>query len=261
MRALTIIYRHCFFPLCIALLINDALVQCVHRVHTVAGQTVILPCYRKATPSAYWRYNDSRTVCDIIEGEVYFDEQHSVYKDKVGYFSEELQKGNFSIKLLDVNSAHQGTYTCNFPETLIPETIYLTVKVFQVQCVHLVNGTLGRSVILPCTTSEVKTNVYWRFNASTTVCDIIDGKADFEEQHVKYKGRVETFQTEFPKGNFSIKLNNLMMFDAGIYTCNFPSTLIPVTVHLKVIENGSESLVRRSDSLLLCLLGYMLLSN
>ncbi|XP_060714891.1 butyrophilin-like protein 10 isoform X2 [Tachysurus vachellii] len=130
-----------------------------------------------------------------------------------------------------------------------------------VQSVHVVNGTQGRSVILPCSTSDVKTNVYWRYNDSTTVCDIINGKADFEEQHVKYKGRVETFQTEFPKGNFSIKLNNLTMFDAGMYTCNFPRTLIPVASYLKVTENGSESLVRRSDSLLICLLGYMLLSN
>ncbi|XP_047666936.1 butyrophilin-like protein 10 isoform X2 [Tachysurus fulvidraco] len=102
------------------------------------------------------------------------------------------------------------------------------------QSVRLVNGTLGRSVILPCSTSDVKTNVYWRYKDSITVCDIIDGQTDFDEQYVKYKGRVETFQTEFPKGNFSIKLNNLTMFDAGIYTCNFPYTLIPVTVHLKV---------------------------
>ncbi|XP_060714893.1 CD276 antigen homolog [Tachysurus vachellii] len=128
MRGLTIIYRHWFFPLCIALLINEALVQCVHMVHAVAGQTVILPCYTQAISSAYWRYNDSRTVCDIVKGKVYFDEQHSVYKDKVDYFPEELRKGNFSIKLLDVNSAHQGIYTCNFPNTLIPEITYLIVK-------------------------------------------------------------------------------------------------------------------------------------
>ncbi|KAK3527845.1 hypothetical protein QTP86_008674 [Hemibagrus guttatus] len=102
----------------VVVLAVTALVQCVHVVHSVAGETVTLPCPTSQIKldghNVYWRFNDSMTVCDIIRGEVDFDEQHAMYKGKVKYFPGEL-KGNFSIQLLDVNSAHHGIYTCIIP--------------------------------------------------------------------------------------------------------------------------------------------------
>ncbi|KAK3510011.1 hypothetical protein QTP70_025309, partial [Hemibagrus guttatus] len=107
-----------------------SLVQCVHVVHSVAGETVTLPCPTSQIKldghNVYWRFNDSMTVCDIIRGEVDFDEQHAMYKGKVKYFPGEL-KGNFSIQLLDVNSAHHGIYTCIIPN-VATEMVYLTIE-------------------------------------------------------------------------------------------------------------------------------------
>ncbi|MCJ8747582.1 hypothetical protein PDJAM_G00155190 [Pangasius djambal] len=104
-------------------------VQSVHVVDAILGETIILPCTsNQSTWTVYWRYSDSKTVFDIIKGEVKFDEQDPVYKGRVGCFPLEFAKGNFSIKLSNVKQSYQGIYTCNFPSTLTPHTIQLNIK-------------------------------------------------------------------------------------------------------------------------------------
>ncbi|XP_058237698.1 programmed cell death 1 ligand 1-like [Hemibagrus wyckioides] len=123
--------RLCFFPLGFVLLVNGASVQDVHVVHAVAGENVTLPCsvgqIKQNKFSVYWRFNDSTTVCDIIRGKVDFDEQHPVYRGKVKYLPREQVKGDFSIQLLNVNSAHHGIYTCNIPN-IATEIVQLTIE-------------------------------------------------------------------------------------------------------------------------------------
>ncbi|KAF5896081.1 uncharacterized protein DAT39_014226, partial [Clarias magur] len=116
-------------------------------------------------------------------------------------------------------------------------TFLLVIYRVSSQNVRVVNGTLGGTVILPCSTSQRNTNVYWRYGEKTTVCDIIAGEVDFEEQDAVYKDRVESFPIEFAKGNFSIKLKKLKKSDEGIYTCNFPRILTPDTLKLIVTVN------------------------
>ncbi|KAF5896082.1 CD276 antigen, partial [Clarias magur] len=102
------------------------------------------------------------------------------------------------------------------------------------QRIHVVHATLGETVILPCSTNQINSNVYWRYGEKTTVCDIIKGEVDFEEQDPVYKDRVESFPLEFAKGNFSIKLIRVKRDFEGIYTCNFPAKLHPESVKLKI---------------------------
>lgn len=104
-----------------------------------------------------------------------------------------------------------------------------------VKNVHVVHAVAGETVTLPCFISQIKQNkfsVYWRFNDSTTVCDIIRGKVDFDEQHPVYRGKVEYLQ-QGHEGNFSIQLLNVTSAHHGIYTCNIPN--IPTeTVQLTI---------------------------
>ncbi|MCJ8747583.1 hypothetical protein PDJAM_G00155200 [Pangasius djambal] len=137
----------------------------------------------------------------------------------------------------------------------------MLINSVSMQSVHVVNANLGHSVILPCTANHRTLTVYWRYNDSKTVFDIIKGEVKFDEQDPVYKGRVGCFPLEFAKGNFSIKLSKLKKSDVGIYTCHFPSTLTPGTVQLRVTENRTGDVMRRPDSLLLFLLGCVLLSN
>lgn len=105
-------------------------------------------------------------------------------------------------------------------------------------------GVIGRSTILPCFSSEswnkrTDINVRWRHNSTLNVCDITKGKYSGEHQEPDYKNRAEVFPDEFVKGNFSLKLSNLMATDAGEYKCFIlhSSTLVKVQLHL----NGSEA--------------------
>ncbi|KAM9494514.1 CD276 antigen homolog [Clarias gariepinus] len=138
-------------------------------------------------------------------------------------------------------------------------TFLLVVNRVSSQNVRLVKGTLGGSVVLPCSSDQSNTNVYWRYSEKITVCDIIKGEVDFDEQDPVFKDRVESFSSEFAKGNFSIKLKNLKKSDEGVYTCNFPKILTPGTLKLIVTENRIGIVMRGPYSLVLFLLGCILL--
>lgn len=114
------------------------------------------------------------------------------------------------------------------------ETQFFVCLSVSMQSVRVINGTLGHTAILPCSTSQLNVNVYWRYNDSITVCDILSGRLDFDEQYQAYRSRVESFPTEIPKGNFSIKLHSLRKSDTGIYTCNIPNTPTQGPVYLRV---------------------------
>ncbi|XP_060767583.1 uncharacterized protein LOC132875030 isoform X1 [Neoarius graeffei] len=102
-----------------------------------------------------------------------------------------------------------------------------------------VEAVLGGSVILSCSASRYEKVVFWRHNNTKTVYDIIDGKEDFHDQDSAYSGRVEGFQSEFTKGNYSIRLSDVKHTDAGIYSCHIPGSRT-LQVELKVQAESSD---------------------
>uniref|UniRef100_A0A673KAF9 Ig-like domain-containing protein n=1 Tax=Sinocyclocheilus rhinocerous TaxID=307959 RepID=A0A673KAF9_9TELE len=98
------------------------------------------------------------------------------------------------------------------------------LKAFSACLQVTVEGEVGGSAVLPCSSidnhlKEEDITVYWRHNSSQNVYDIIEGKGLVERQDPAYKNRAETFPTEYMKGNFSLKLNNLQFNDSGKYIC------------------------------------------
>ncbi|XP_060767598.1 CD276 antigen homolog isoform X2 [Neoarius graeffei] len=98
-----------------------------------------------------------------------------------------------------------------------------------------VEAVIGGSVILLCSAGRYEKDVFWRHDNTKTVYDIIDGKENFHDQHSAYSGRVEVFQSEFTKGNYSIRLSDVKHTDAGIYSCQIPGSRT-LQVDLKVQE-------------------------
>ncbi|XP_060767786.1 CD276 antigen homolog isoform X2 [Neoarius graeffei] len=98
-----------------------------------------------------------------------------------------------------------------------------------------VEAVLGGSVILSCSASRYEKDVFWRHDNTKTVYDIIDGKENFHDQHSAYRSRVKGFQSEFTKGNYSIRLSDVKHTDAGIYSCHVPGSRT-LQVGLKVPE-------------------------
>ncbi|KAI5606679.1 hypothetical protein C0J50_9989 [Silurus asotus] len=123
-----------------------------------------------------------------------------------------------------------------------------------------VEGFEGDTVILPCLIKQKPVTVFWRFKETRTMCDIINGKADFDEQDSAFKNRVGIFSSEIPLGNFSIKLSRVINTDEGLYTCHAPEEDYRQEVQLMVKEkpgNGQNKL--QVDGMMMFLLGCVLL--
>ncbi|XP_036421071.1 T-cell surface glycoprotein CD4-like [Colossoma macropomum] len=116
---------------CVFLLLIDKV--SLQEIEAVVGCSVPLPCSNsdkalqdKAT--VFWRFRDSRTVCDIINSKVSFDEQDTSFRHRVESFPAEWTKGNFSITLSSVQKADGGPYTCFIPAINKQMKVELIVK-------------------------------------------------------------------------------------------------------------------------------------
>uniref|UniRef100_A0AAR2JLR2 Ig-like domain-containing protein n=1 Tax=Pygocentrus nattereri TaxID=42514 RepID=A0AAR2JLR2_PYGNA len=102
-------------------------------VEAVEGRNVLLPClYSGDIPKSKevdvaWRYNDDKNVHDIIEGNVYVDNQDPVFKNRTESFPDAYGKGNFSIRLSRVSGSDNGTYSCLL--TFASDTLYIKLHV------------------------------------------------------------------------------------------------------------------------------------
>ncbi|CAM4654237.1 unnamed protein product [Leuciscus chuanchicus] len=90
-----------------------------------------------------------------------------------------------------------------------------------------ISGVVGGFVILPCSYTERKLkteeiNVFWRYEKKTIVYDIKNGIALTEKQDAMFKGRIVSFPLEYADGNFSLRLSDLRLTDAGQFSCAIP---------------------------------------
>ncbi|KAI2666790.1 Myelin-oligodendrocyte glycoprotein [Labeo rohita] len=82
------------------------------------GSSVVLPCSVDQLLSVKgleveWRRNDSDTLVHLFQdGESRTEAQQQDYQDRAHFFTEEIQRGNFSLHLDDLRSEDEGRYTC-----------------------------------------------------------------------------------------------------------------------------------------------------
>ncbi len=88
------------------------------QVTGFTGGSVVLPCsstqhdLKAQDINVLWRDKDSRTIYDLIEGEDSLESQHPRYKNRAQTFPEEYERGNFSIKLINLTHADAGQFIC-----------------------------------------------------------------------------------------------------------------------------------------------------
>ncbi|XP_036421067.1 CD276 antigen homolog [Colossoma macropomum] len=113
--------QRCWFSCVLLLLIDKVSISVsLQGIEAGVGKPVILPCSNSDEPlqdkvTVFWRFRDSRTVYDIIDSEVLFDEQDTSFRHRVESFPAEWTKGNFSITLSSVQKADGGLYICFIP--------------------------------------------------------------------------------------------------------------------------------------------------
>ncbi len=82
------------------------------------GSSVVLPCYvDKPLPveglEVEWRRTDSDILVHLYQdGESQTGAQQQDYQDRAHFFTEEIQRGNFSLRLDDLRAEDKGQYTC-----------------------------------------------------------------------------------------------------------------------------------------------------
>ncbi|XP_050960556.1 uncharacterized protein LOC127161844 [Labeo rohita] len=120
-----------------------------------------------------------------------------------------------------------------------------------------VEGVIGGSVVLPCSSAEhdlkpEDINVHWRQNGRIYVYDIIERKDSVANQHQRYKNRIKTFPEEYVRRNFSIKLTGLTHADAGTYIChitpsNEQETVLLIINDFFIAETTTEKVTKTTD--------------
>uniref|UniRef100_A0A6G1RE85 Ig-like domain-containing protein n=1 Tax=Hypotaenidia okinawae TaxID=2861861 RepID=A0A6G1RE85_9GRUI len=88
---------------------------------------------------------------------------------------------------------------------------------------------VGETVVLPCATTSVgelalsHSKLYWQID-SLLVHFFHNGRDSLASQNPRYHGRTSLFLDEMKHGNFSLKLSNVQLLDAAVYTCIYRQT-------------------------------------
>ncbi|RXN12987.1 polymeric immunoglobulin receptor-like protein [Labeo rohita] len=193
------------------------------------------------TTTAVQHSEDTQRLCcftssdhDDKWGKGSVEEQHPKYKNRAESVAKQYQKGDFSLKLKNLQYNDTGNYQCYITAESEVETVELLIEEpLQV----LTERSVGSSVVLPCSSrrSELTAEditVHWTHDKTLKVYDIIKGKVSLEEQDSAYANRTEINRENYLKGDFALKLNNLQRNDMGNYTCEITNELLIQNVKL-----------------------------
>ncbi|XP_050951381.1 V-set domain-containing T-cell activation inhibitor 1-like [Labeo rohita] len=109
-------------------------------------------------------------------------------------------------------------------------------------------GVVGGSVILSCSYQErvlkpEEINVFWRYNENIIVYNIEKGIPSTKGQNGMFQQRIKSFRSEYPNGNFSLRLSNLKLTDKGQFSCSIPGVFTKHKVRLLVRGMWKQSLL------------------
>ncbi|XP_026110624.1 CD276 antigen-like, partial [Carassius auratus] len=198
------------------------------------GSSVVLPCSVHELLSVKdleveWRRTDSETLVHLYQdGESRTESQQQDYQDRAHFFTDQIQHGNFSLRLDDLRAEDEGQYKC---KVYIQQESGETVVQIKVNAERLrVSGTsrsisasVGEDVTLNCSVdSHIPPGDFEEVTWTKTDEDIQVLLYQDNEAHSsneRYRDRVELFPSEIPKGNFSLRLKSVRTEDKGVYMC------------------------------------------
>uniref|UniRef100_A0A9J8CAM9 Ig-like domain-containing protein n=1 Tax=Cyprinus carpio carpio TaxID=630221 RepID=A0A9J8CAM9_CYPCA len=129
--------RCCCFCICVfmcAVMLNKVCLQVT--VEGKVGGSAVLPCssidngLKNEDITVYWRHNSSQNVYDIIEGKGSVEKQDPAYQNRAETFPKEYMKGNFSLKLNNLQYNDAGNYICYITKAHQNPSTQLFVKGF-----------------------------------------------------------------------------------------------------------------------------------
>ncbi|XP_052409962.1 uncharacterized protein LOC127956210 [Carassius gibelio] len=198
------------------------------------GSSVVLPCSVDELLSVKdleveWRRTDSEALVHLYqEGESRTESQQQDYQDRAHFFTDQIQHGNFSLRLDDLRAEDEGQYKC---KVYIQQESGETVVQIKVNAERLlvsgssrsISASVGEDVTLNCSVdSHIPPGDFEEVSWTKTDEDIQVLLYQDNEAHSsneRYRDRVEFFPAEIPKGNFSLRLKNFRTEDKGVYMC------------------------------------------
>ncbi|XP_052409987.1 uncharacterized protein LOC127956225 [Carassius gibelio] len=198
------------------------------------GSSVVLPCSVDELLSVKdleveWRRTDSEALVHLYqEGESRTESQQQDYQDRAHFFTDQIQHGNFSLRLDDLRAEDEGQYKC---KVYIQQESGETVVQIKVNAERLlvsgssrsISASVGEDVTLNCSVdSHIPPGDFEEVTWTKTDEDIQVLLYQDNETHSsneRYRDRVEFFPAEIPKGNFSLRLKNVRTEDKGVYMC------------------------------------------
>ncbi|XP_046702390.1 butyrophilin-like protein 2 [Silurus meridionalis] len=210
-----------------------------HEMLVADGADATLPCYLSPKKSAVamvirW-FKETDCICVYQNGQV---KEENDYKGRVRFFTHELEEGNVSLLLKNVQESDNGMYKCEVTQGKVKvenNRNWLRVselKLVSAPFLHIVHRKklslsepyhfytcAGDTVTLLCLlspiTSAVAMEIRW-FKGTDCICQ-------YQNEQIKegkgYEGRVSLLPQQLGEGNVSLMLMNVQKSDAGEYTC------------------------------------------
>ncbi|XP_058627729.1 uncharacterized protein LOC131537982 isoform X1 [Onychostoma macrolepis] len=223
----------------ILLMIADGLI-----VHSPAGplvaplgSSVVLPCYvdeplLMEDLEVEWRRTDSETLVHLYQdGESRAESQQQDYHGRAHFFTDQIQHGNFSLRLDNLTAEDEGRYTCRvYSQQDSGETVVQikdVVRLIVSGSSRSISASVGEDVTLNCSvdshiTPEHIEEVSWKKTDEDEDILVLlyqnhESLPDSSDE--RYRDRVEFFTAEILKGNFSLRLKSVRTEDKGVYMC------------------------------------------
>ncbi|XP_016117578.1 butyrophilin-like protein 2, partial [Sinocyclocheilus grahami] len=198
------------------------------------GSSVVLPCSVDELLSVEdleveWRRTDSETLVHLYQdGESRAEAQQQDYQDRAHFFTDQIQRGNFSLRLDDLRAEDEGPYKCKVHSQQESGETVAQIKVNAERLLvsgssRSISASVGEDVTLNCSVDshippEDFEEVSWK-KIDEDIQVLLYQNNEAHSSNERYIDRVELFTAEIPKGNFSLRLKSVRTEDKGVYMC------------------------------------------
>ncbi|XP_067220290.1 junctional adhesion molecule-like [Chanodichthys erythropterus] len=179
-----------------------------------------------------WRRIDSETLVHLYQDDLAFhrpEAQQQEYHDRAHFFTDQIQHGNFSLRLDNLRAEDEGEYTCKVSSKM--DSGQTDVQIKDVERLLVLGSdksiyvSVGEDVTLNCSidshiTPEHIEEVSWKTTDEDILVLLYQNNETFpDSSDERYRDRVQFFTDEIPKGNFSLRLKSVRTEDKGVYMC------------------------------------------